>query len=349
MSRINWFPVPALLAIALYLLEEPFDQYLSWWRYLKQPLAWGVLGTVTAFLSQEFYIIWSGNAQHPEFFTSSFSSPLLWYRLFPNASYALGILPGILIVSAPLLIIIYFAVRGRMRNVHWLRWLGLLSMTLVLFVGGLVVSVKIGGGAELHNMDAYMVLLGVVTVYFFSNQVAVEKGSMAWGRIPWPAVVLALLVPIGFAVMNIGPYGTYDHAVAEKDVQALQQTAIQAVQNHGEVLFINERQLLTFNMIQGVPLVPQYELVTLMEMAMSHNMDYLNQFYDDLHHHRFALIVARKQGTSIQDTEESFADENNAWNTMIATHLLCEYQPVLTLQGTTLQVYAPRSGVQSCP
>jgi uncharacterized membrane protein YhaH (DUF805 family) len=233
--------------------------------------------------------------------------------------------------------------------VHWLRWLGLVGMMLVLFVGGLVVSVKIGGGAELHNMDAYMVTLAVLAVYFFGNRMAVERETIEWGRSPWPAVLLALIVPIGFAVTNIAPYAVYDRAFAEKNLQVLRQRVTQAAQNHGEVLFISERQLLTFNMIQGVPLVPQYELVTLMEMAMSHNMNYLNQFYDDLHHHRFALIVARKQGTSIQDTEESFADENNAWNTMIAARLLCEYEPVLTLQGTALQVYAPRSGVHSCP
>jgi hypothetical protein len=273
----------------------------------------------------------------------------LWYRLFPNASYALGILPGILIVSAPLWIILYLAAHDKVQNVHWLRWLGLLGITLVLFVGGLVVSVKIGGGAELHNMDAYMVVLGVTAVYFFRARVVTERKALAWGQAPWPAVLLALIVPIGFAVTNVTPLGSYNHALAEENLQALRQTVTQAAQDHGEVLFISERQLLTFNMIQGVPLVPQYELVTLMEMAMSHNMDYLNQFYDDLHRHRFALIVARKQGTSIQDTEESFADENNAWNTMIARQLLCEYEPKLTLRGISVQVYAPRSGVHSCP
>lgn len=348
-SRINWFPVPAMLAIALHFLEEPVSTYKNLWQYVRKPALWAVLGVMTALLSQAWYIVWSGNSQNPEVFGSSFHSPLLWYRLFPNASYALGILPGILIVSAPLWLTIYFAVRGGVRNVHWLRWLGLLSMTLVLFAGGLVVSVKIGGGAELHNMDAYMIMLGVVAVYFFGDQVAVEKKMVAWGKISWPVIVLAVMVPIGFAITNVAPYGTYDRTIAETDLQTLRQMVTRAAENRGEVLFISERQLLTFSMIQGVPLVPQYELVTLMEMAMSHNMDYLNQFYDDLHRHRFVLIVARKQGTSIQDTEESFADENNAWTTMIATQLLCEYEPILTLKSANIQVYAPRSGVRNCP
>src|SRR5688572_16916014 len=37
----------------------------------------------------------------------------------------------------------------------------------------------------------------------------------------------------------------------------------------GEVLFISQRQLLTFGEIEGVDLVPENELVFLMEMAMS--------------------------------------------------------------------------------
>jgi len=56
-------------------------------------------------------------------------------------------------------------------------------------------------------------------------------------------------------------------------------------------------------MIEGVPLVPDYELVTLMEMAMSGNMGYLDQFYADLHRQRFALIIARRQGTGIQSED----------------------------------------------
>ena len=53
-----------------------------------------------------------------------------------------------------------------------------------------------------------------------------------------------------------------------------------AAQN-GPVLFINERQLVTFGDVR-VPLVPDYEAVTLMEMAMSGNQVYLDRFYDDL-------------------------------------------------------------------
>ncbi len=349
MSRINWFPVPAMLAIALYFLEEPLRDRSGWWRYLMAPLSWGFWGTIAAFLSQAWYIAWSGNAGNPEVFGSSFSSPLLWNRLLPNTSYPLGVLGGISIVSSPLWLAIYFAVRGKTASLHWLRWLGLISMTLVLFIGGLIVSIKIGGGADLHNMDAYMVMLAVIGVYLFSDRVAAENAAaVSWAKPAWPIVLLASTVPLMFAVSNIGPLLRYDRAAAGKDLQTLRAVISQAAGNHGEVLFITERQMLTYHMVEGVPLVPDYELVTLMEMAMSGNTDYLNQFYADLHRQRFALIIARRQSTGIQSEDEGFADENNVWNTMIAGPLLCEYKPVGALEVANVQVYAPRPGAD-CP
>lgn len=350
MSRINWFPVPAMLAIALFLLEEPFDKYPNWLQYLKQPALWSVTGITAAFLSQAFYIYWSGNAAHPEYFSTSFSSPLLWDRLWPGSTYPLGILPGIALVSLPAWLAIYFSIRARTGGVHWLRWLGLISLTIVLFVGGLVVSTKIGGGGDLHNMDAYMVLLAIIAAYFFSSQTAIERNErVLWGQSPWIVSLLAFAIPLYFSISYVGSYISYNKALVQDDLQTIRQAVDSANMNNGRVLFITERQLVMYRMLDDVPLVPDYEVVILMEMAMSHNMEYLDQFYADLHHHRFTLIVARKQSTGLQSDDEGFADENNAWSTMIAGPLLCEYEPVLTLQTASVQVFAPRSGETHCP
>ena len=37
MSRLNWYPVPAMLAIALYVLEEPVSGTSRTWRYFRAP------------------------------------------------------------------------------------------------------------------------------------------------------------------------------------------------------------------------------------------------------------------------------------------------------------------------
>jgi hypothetical protein len=349
MSRVNWFPVPAMLAMTLYFLEEPVSVYRNFIRYLIAPVMWGILGTVTALFSQAWYIIWSGNSQTPEVFASSFKSPLLWYRLLPNATYPLGVVIGIVLVSLPLWIAIFVAVRGKFRLIHWVRWLGLVGITLTLLIGGAIVSTKIGGGADLHNTDAYLITLASIALYFFANRTIPESGSALWGRIHWPIVAACLIIPLSFEISAISPYFTYNRTVVKQDLQTLQQTVAQAENNHGSVLFISERQLITFNMIHGVPLVPQYELVTLMEMAMSSNTAYLNQFYADLRNHRFALIIASKQSIGIHKVDQSFAAENNAWNTLIARPLLCEYEPSVVLDYESVAIYAPRPGNPKCP
>ena len=47
-SRVNWIPIPAMLAIALYLLEKPILKR-SLIRYLLPPAVYAILGLGTAY------------------------------------------------------------------------------------------------------------------------------------------------------------------------------------------------------------------------------------------------------------------------------------------------------------
>ncbi|HRQ24001.1 MAG TPA: hypothetical protein PLF42_11300, partial [Anaerolineales bacterium] len=218
-SRVNWFPVPAMLAIAIYLLETPIGS--KGWKYWLSPFVWGGSGLVAALVSQFAYIQISGNADTSAF-GSSFTSDLLWHRLLPNETFPLGILPGILLVSAPLLMVLYQN-RFAFRAMHPLRLLALVGMLAVLFLGGAVVSVKIGGGGDLHNMDAYMVMLSLLTVSAMANQISPESEAKPMGgRIGWGVVFAALLIPLGFAIRNIGFYPSHDKAIVERDIRLLQ-------------------------------------------------------------------------------------------------------------------------------
>jgi hypothetical protein len=353
MSRINWYPVPAMLAIMLYLLEEPFSQTKNYWRYLAKPILWGALGLITAFLGQTFYI-WISGETDLSAFSSSLHSPLLWYRWWPSDTNALGVIPGIVLVSLPLFALLFRALSGRLNHLHFLRWGGLLAMLLVLFGGGLVVSTKIGGGGDLHNMDAYMAMLAIIAIYFAAESVEMESAlEPALSRVEvskfealtWPVVVLMLIIPIAFSMSRIAPPIQYDRAQAQKDLSALR-TAVQSYSQSGEVLFIYERHLLTFGMIPHVPIVKDDEVVTLMEMAISGNQPYLNKFYSDLKRHRFAAIVATKQ--NLDSNTGDFAEESSVWNKQVAYYLLCEYEPVLTLASSNVQVFVPRAAPQ-CP
>lgn len=340
-SRVNWFPVPAMLAIAIYILETSIDN--KGWKYWLTPVVWGLSGVVAALVSQFVYIQISGNADVAAF-GSSFTSDLIWSRLLPNETFPMGILPGILLVSAPIFAALYQMLRGKVSSLHPLRWLALIAMLGVLFVGGAIVSTKIGGGGDLHNMDAYLVMLVVLVTAFGANQVRAESDAKPmWGQVSWGVVMAALLIPFGFAIRHIGFLPSFDAKVAEADIQKLQE----ALQGGGEILFITERQMLTFNTIDGVTLVPEYEQSELMEMAMSRNRPYLEQYYADLQSRRFALIVAEDQKFTTQK-EGAFVEENVAWVRFAGAPLLCNYKPILTLTSNNLQVYEPRPKQVEC-
>ena len=354
-SRVNWFPVPAMIAIAIYLLETPVDagarpgpitsRQLA--RYLAQPVSWAVAGLLSALVAQAAYIFLSGNGNNADAFASSFTSDLLWYRLWPNPNHFLGVLPAILIVSGPLIVVLVLAARD-WRSLHPVRWLGVIAMIAILLAGSLVVSVKIGGGGDLHNMDAYAVLICIAAAYFVGGSARSESGESARAIRSWPTFTFAALIPILFLIPLLSPYPRYDEIRNELAYEQLVQ-AVAEVAKDGPILFINERQLVTFNGV-SIPLVSDYEAVTLMEMAMANNRPYLERFYSDLKNRRFAAIVAAKQNLGIKESG-ALAEENNVWNSRVSPYILCYYHPVATIepQGNRLEIYVPASEPVQCP
>ena len=383
-SRVNWLPVPGMLAAALYFVEVPYrsDDFSRYnankrlksllqgvTRYLLPPAAWTMLGSLAGWGSQRAYQALSGNPA--AYFGSSFSSDLLWYRLLPNPTYPLGILPSALLVSLPVLGLMALRLLPAWRSIHPLRLLGLGSILGVLFAGGVVVSVKIGGGSNLHNLDAYLVLLLVIGGYVWfgisaegetTNQGIGDKGQGAgdmsqgrkdrdlwkWGRrmSPW-MVGLAAAVPLIFTLSAGGIWPQRDTQAAQADLGTLRLAAQQAVMNGGKVLMINQRHLLAFGELPGVPLEADYELVFLMEMAMAGNTDYLETFHADLENHRFDLIIAEPLAVQYQGRARSFGEENDAWVNQVSTPVLCHYQPLAALQTAGVVLYVPGPG--TCP
>jgi hypothetical protein len=336
-SRINWYPVPALLAISLYLLETRFDGSGGFWRYLRAPVVWGVAGGLAALASQAAYVVISRQPSLASF-GSSFTSDLLWYRLLPSVTYPNGILPMSLEVSAPLILLMLL--NSRRERLNPLRALGLWGTLLLIFAAGLVVSAKIGGGSNLHNMDSYLVILLLWGGALWGQRMVTEIPGTRLVT-PWLLVALAALMPIFPLVLSGNPLPVRDHSQAQYELSELRNDVVPAAQS-GPVLFIWQRHMLTMGLIDGVALEPDYETVELMEMAMSNNRAYLEKFYTDLREHRFTMIVAMKQNPFTQEADRPFAEENNIWVERVAQPVLMYYQPVRLLDESLVEILVPR-------
>jgi hypothetical protein len=127
-----------------------------------------------------------------------------------------------------------------------------------------------------------------------------------------------------------------------KLIARLQEYATEASENGGEVLFITNRQLLTFHEIKGIPLVPEYERVFLMEMAMAGNEAYLNTFYNDLKNHRFSIIVIEPSLPRTTAEIERFSIEDDIWYKSVWKELMCNYEPYKKFSLAHLQLLIPR-------
>jgi len=401
-SRINWFPVPGMLAAVLFFLEEPVTGFsdddrvfipenpnqicgfsVSALKYALRPVVWTIFGVLVAFMSQILYIRCSGNAAGE--FGTSFTSDLLWYRLFPNPTYPPGILLAILVISLPLFLLIWDKLTARFdgmpywRFLHPLRWLGLAAILLVLFTGGSIVSTKIGGGSNLHNLDAYMVVLLVITAFLFFDRATPDIPNPSYERLQtseslevitqaridnknlperntaqrivfYLAFLLAILISSIMALSSFGLRFRFpDQERITKSLAKIVELTQAAREQDGEVLFITNRHLLTFHDIEDVPLISDYEKVFLMEMAMAGNQNYLGRFRQDLSSHRFALIVSDPIFSKLKGSSERFGEENDAWVTQVAKYIECYYEPDRTLPDVNIQLLTPKLNDDLCP
>jgi hypothetical protein len=343
--------MPGMLAAALYLLECPLSQQeragvREGFRYLLKPALWVLAGSGIAFATMRLYIVLSGLSNVSDFYTSLTSS-LLWYRLWPNASYDLGVLPGITLFSLPV-----WAVLGAVfarRELHPLR-VGLLLLGLaVLFVGGIFVSMKIGGGADIHNMDAYAVTLFIVGAYLFFGRYTPEPDEKApLPNFHWVFLALLVLMPVWFGQRPSFGFVTYDKAATQAALTVLQHQVDSVNASGSEILFITQRHLISMGMLKDVTLIPEYEREELMEMAMADNQGYLDRFKAEVQQHRFAVIVVDPLAINLLGSNYAMGEENNAWVRYVAKSVLCNYQLAQIFPDDHIAIYVPQDGMPAC-
>jgi len=303
--------------------------------------------------------------------TSSVTThPLLWYRLFPNATYGLGIILALLIAVAPTILLLVYLHTSRKWLLNTWQKLALFLPLLAFLVVGLVVSTKIGGGGDLHNMD--MFLIGIL----FTAAIAWENGGRGWlsqidvAPIWVKAVLVVLLVIPGIQPLSalrsfqfaedlpwlVTLTGVSDEKFLEMlppqdevdDIlQAIRQE-VDARKSQGEVLFMDQRQLLTFGYVENVPLVPEYEKKVLMNAAMGDNANYFATLYAELEAKRFSLIISEPLRAPVKDSNYQFGEENNAWVEWVVEPVLCYYEEIETFRSAQIQLLVPKQGEVDC-
>ncbi len=297
------------------------------------------------------------------------SQPLLWYRLLPNETYPEGILGGLFIAILPLTILLIYLLQKTHWQISLWQRLAILGPLLAFLIVGLIISTKIGGGNNLHNLDMFLIAL------FFVAVIAWKNGGSEWfaqsAQHPlWIKVTLILLVALPALPSLSGVRPNLSLTTAEiEQVKILADTeiveglppideindaiwyiryAIDNAEEGGEILFIDQRQLLTFGYVPKVPLVSEYEKKRMMNEAMSGSQAYFNPYYQDLADQRFSLIITEPLKVYIKDEESVFGEESDAWTKWVAAPTLCYYEPLETLRSVYIQLLVPRQEPLDC-
>jgi len=273
---------------------------------------------------------------------------LIWERLLPNSTYPPGILLGVVLVSAPLVIFLIYLVWTRRWGLDWLRGVVVAGPLVLFLIVGLVVSVKIGGGSNLHNLDMFLIglLLAAALAWRAGGYLVLahlDKESI-WVQILLVVMMLVFAYQplLGAGPISLPPKDTIEQALAKIN----EQVALAA--QEGEVLFMDQRQLLTFGYVSKIPLVVDYEKKFMMDTAMSENAAYFEGLYKDLASHRFSLIISEPLRTRERESDYQFGDENNIWVKWVAGPVLCYYQPLATFKEVRVQLLVPRAGGGDC-
>jgi hypothetical protein len=367
-SRFTWMFAPAMWIVMLEIgAADLIDGRIptSTWRRATLLSLAGLAGSAAAYAG----LLAPADTSQGSVASVSTSQALLWYRLLPNATYGDGIVLGLLKAAGPLLLLlIYLGVR-QWKGTRWQQLAIALPLVAFLIVG-LIVSTKIGGGGDLHNMDMFLIGLLFTAAVFWKalgrRWAEVLRGANSWIHgalvllVALPALgPLMALRPLSFAadadwlsvladVERPRDLGSLPSPEAAADSLGQLVASVDEAKERGEVLFMDQRQLLTFGDVDRIPLVSEYEKKRMMDEALSGNEAYFKPFYRDLALKRFALIISSPLRTPIKDRDYGFGEENNAWVEWIARPVLCYYRELDTLDDVKVELLVPREGPGDC-
>ncbi len=387
-SRTTWLFAPGMWAVMLEFagaaLQDGHLTIKTWGRTISVGLS-GIVGGLLGPKVLPVMFNWIGMLfGHPgnvntaggitltAIQTSVSDQPLLWYRLLPNTTYGYGILFGLFLATAPLVVVLlYLSKTGSWVLNAWQK-LGIILPLLAFFIVGLIVSVKIGGGGDLHNMDMFIIGLMFVGAIAWrsSDRDWIEKDKIFS---PWLQIMLLLLVIMPAYrpymqlnpsvinkndiswVMTLADIPPTDSALSSFPSETYISDALNSIRSEaaqaskqGDVLFMDQRQLLTFGYINDVSLIPEYDKKVLIDRALSGDALYFQTYYKDLASQRFSLIISSPLHENIQTSSDDFGEENNAWVKWVSTPTLCYYETLRLIKKVGVELLVPRSDTSNC-
>ncbi|MDH5506394.1 MAG: hypothetical protein OEZ02_04170 [Anaerolineae bacterium] len=277
----------------------------------------------------------------------TFDQALLWDRLLPNPTFPPGVILATLWVLVPLLVVLFVTWKKGLWSVNRLQIFGAGFALLAFLAVGLVASVKIGGGGDLHNLDMFLLALVILVASAWTGILKLLRKPSHPGR-SQALVYVLLLMPLFYLVtfhsvfFNTTALQLPPQHIVNQSLKIIQTETAKA-QQHGEVLFMDQRQLLTFGYVQDVPLVSQYEKKIVMDKALANNAAYFQQFYQDLVSGRFSLIIIGPLHQAASQIPTPFLAEKDAWVQWVAVPLLEYYRPLITLKAVGVQLLVPRA------
>jgi hypothetical protein len=334
-SRWTWALLPGTWLVLFDLIVDYPSRARSWFKKLIPTTLLGLAGILPGVLGT-----W-GSVLFPE---QSFATtqPLLLYRLLPNATYGEGLLLGAILVFGPSIAILGWLIGSTNWKMNKLALAAIIVSMSGFLIFGLIASTKIGGGSNLHNLDMFILTLVFLAELAITQlQSRLETTQIQLPQLILIALIMVVIIPGWISFRSGGPTETINHMLETNSLKTIRQEVDKA-KEQGEVLFIDQRQLLTFGYITDVPLVPEYEKKYMMDQAMGNNSQYFEQFYTDLKNKKFKLIISDIQKTNIQKQEEAFSEENNAYVKWVSRELLNYYVPIATIKKLGIQLLVPK-------
>ena len=347
LSRWTWVFAPGAWGALIDLLLYYPKREGNWFKRLLPTALMAVLGAVPGFLLNigNFLGFTSGQMDTAQ-------QPLLWYRLLPNPTLGPGIVLLTLLTTGPLVALLIYKMSTRQWNLDGFQLLGVWGALIGFLGAGLVISTKIGGGGDLHNLDMFIGTLMIVTVM----GLAAHTQTLNIKR--WPAWALAMvcllaLQPV-YSFTPFYPAANYSQwldlpsqADTDNALSEINKT-VATYSKHGEVLFMDQRQLLTFGYVPAIPFVAEYEKKYMMDQALASNANYFQPYYQDLADKRFALIVTEPLKVNLKEEGGIFSEENDLWVAWVSEPTLCFYEPIYNEKSVGVMMLVPKENPIGC-